>query len=57
MLACCGLYHDAFDGMAGANTRNAIIEFQTILSGEDKPIVIDGVCGEVTWKYLIERHS
>ena len=57
MLACCGLYHDLFDGVAGQNTKLAIIEFQTILAGEDKPVVIDGICGEVTWKYLIERHS
>ena len=57
MLACCGLYSGGFDGSAGAKTRQAIIDFQTILAEEGKPVVVDGICGEVTWKYLVERHS
>ena len=57
MLACCGLYSGEFDGMCGALTRQAIIDFQTILLSEGKPTVPNGVCGEYTWKELIERHS
>lgn len=57
MLACCGLYSGGFDGSAGPKTREAIIAFQTILAEEGKPIVVDGICGEVTWKELIERRG
>lgn len=56
-LACCGLYSGAFDGACGQMTEQAIIDFQTILAMEGKPVVVDGICGEVTWKELIERHS
>ena len=56
-LACCGLYKGGFDGSAGAKTRQAIIDFQKILASEGKPIKVDGICGEMTWKELIERHS
>lgn len=57
MLACCGLYKGGFDGSAGPKTRQAIIDFQKILVDEGKSVVVDGICGEVTWKELIERHS
>ena len=58
MLACCGLYSGGFDGSAGAKTRQAIIDFQTILTNEGKDVGgINGVCGEKTWKELVERHS
>lgn len=57
MLACCGLYRGGFDGSAGGKTRQAIIDFQKILVDEGVDTVINGVCGEVTWKHLIERHS
>lgn len=57
MLACCGLYSGGFDGSAGAKTRQAIIDFQKLLVDEGKSVVVDGICGEVTWKELIERHS
>ena len=56
-LACCGLYKGGFDGSAGPKTRQAIIDFQQILVDEGKAVVVDGICGEVTWKELIERHS
>ena len=56
-LACCGLYSGGFDGSAGPKTRQAIIDFQQILVDEGKAVVVDGICGEVTWKELIERHS
>ena len=56
-LACCGLYKGGFDGSAGAKTRQAIIDFQEILAAEGVPITVDGICGEVTWKHLVERHS
>lgn len=57
MLACTGLYQGGFDGSAGPKTRDAIIEFQKILESEGVPIVVDGVCGEITWSHLIKRHS
>ena len=57
MLACCGLYNDMFDGIAGTKTILAIIDFQTILRNEGKDILIDGICGPATWTELIERHS
>ena len=57
MLACCGLYQGSFDGSAGLMTQQAIIDFQTILVSEGIDTEINGVCGEVTWKELIERHS
>ena len=56
-LACCGVYQGGFDGSAGPKTRQAIIDFQKILVGEGKSVIVDGICGEVTWKELIERHS
>ena len=56
-LACCGLYRGGFDGSAGPKTRQAIIDFQKILVDEGKSVIVDGICGEVTWKELIERHS
>ena len=56
-LACCGLYRGGFDGNAGQKTRQAIIDFQKILASEGKPVVVDGICGEVTWDYLVKRHS
>lgn len=58
-LACCGLYSGGFDGLAGRETRQAIIDFQTILASEGKisEDQIDGVCGEVTWDHLVKRHS
>lgn len=57
LLACCGLYHDKFDGIAGTNTVNGIIEFQRILASEGVSIVIDGGCEELTWEHLIKRSS
>lgn len=57
MLACCGLYSDSFDGSCGTNTQKAIIDFQTILAGENIPVVISGRCDGLTWKHLVERHS
>ena len=59
MLACCGLYRGGFDGSAGPKTKQAIIDFQKILVDEGKISAdqVNGVCGEVTWKHLIERHS
>lgn len=57
MLYCCGLYSGLFDGSAGPLTRQAIIDFQVIIAAEGKPITVDGICGPVTWKELIERHS
>ena len=57
MLACTGLYQGGFDGSAGPKTRDAIIEFQKILESEGVPIVVDGVCGEITWDHLIKRRS
>ena len=56
-LACCGLYRGGFDGSAGPKTRQAIIDFQKILQSEGVPIVVDGVCGEITWDHLVKRHS
>lgn len=56
-LACCGLYKGGFDGSAGPKTRDGIIAFQKILESEGVPIVVDGVCGEITWDHLIKRHS
>ena len=56
-LACCGLYSGAFDGSAGTKTAEALVAFQLILSDEGVEIKEYGVCDEVTWKHLAERHS
>lgn len=56
-LACCGLYQGEFDGIAGPKTVLAIMDFQSILVEEGKDVLVDGICGAVTWKELVERHS
>lgn len=57
MLACCGLYGGLFDGSAGSQTVLGIMDFQEILVQEGKLDAVTGICEEITWKELIERHS